>query len=66
MSKNRNRAKLSKAKNNKEYKSKLMFMDSNTLCIICIRRTGYKYGGCNSYFFKKNIQRNWKKFRKKQ
>ena len=44
MSKNRNRAKLNKAKDNKQY-SRIMKNDG-VYCIICVRRSGSYRGYC--------------------
>lgn len=70
MSKNRNRAKLKKAHDNREYS--IIQRSENIYCFICARRAGNMYGlNCHpSYWIKKGWKgrryMTWKHNRKTQ
>lgn len=63
MSKNRNRAKLSKARSNREYNIIRSIEKVDKYCPICSRRSGrpIRCGG-----FYPTVKRNWKSYRKTQ
>lgn len=71
MSKNRNRAKLNKAKTSKEYKSILIndiypiYWDEG-ICFYPIWRPGFKNSGKRLEKYKIRMYRTWKHNRKKQ
>lgn len=69
MSKNRNRAKLKKAHNSRDYN--IILKNENLYCYICVRRVGSYQATCHpsiynkkSYKYREN--RTWKHNRKHQ
>lgn len=69
MSKNRNRAKLNKAKNNGQYN--MIMKNKDLYCYICARRAGSYKASCspgafNERGWKFRLNRTWKKHRRAQ
>lgn len=64
MSKNRNRAKLNKASENREYNMIMKNMDID--CYICVRRAGHYGASCHptKKGFYRRLYRTWKHNRK--